>query len=246
MARKRPDRTDGNADDVEVDDKPVSKAKIALGVAILLGLAGLYWGLSEAGLIATLADKQALRGWVDQLGPWGPLAIIGLMMAAIVMSPIPSGPIAMVAGAAYGPTWGTVWVVIGSEGGALIAFWLARCLGYETMQRWARVRPLLRRLDRQRSQTWLMAIVFASRLMPFISFDAVSYAAGLTPLAFWRFAIATFAGVIPIAFLFTYFGEALISVDSTSMTILLLVLSSITLFPIAAKWLWNWHRKRKT
>lgn len=246
MTRKLHDRTDGNADDVEVDDKPFSKAKIALGVAVLLGLTGLYWGLSEAGLVSTLADKQALRAWINQLGSWGPLAIILMMIAAIVMSPIPSGPIAIVAGAAYGPVWGTVWAVMGAEGGALIAFWLARYLGYGTVRRWARMRPLLRRLEQHRSQRKLMVIVFVSRLVPFISFDAVSYAAGLTPLAFWRFAIATLAGVIPVAFLFTYFGEALINVESTGMTIFLLLLSSVTLIPIAARWLWNRYQKRKT
>jgi uncharacterized membrane protein YdjX (TVP38/TMEM64 family) len=38
-------------------------------------------------------------------------------------------------------------------------------------------------LSRERSQIWLMAVVFVSRLLPFISFDAISYAAGLTPQA---------------------------------------------------------------
>jgi uncharacterized membrane protein YdjX (TVP38/TMEM64 family) len=87
--------------------------------------------------------------------------------------------------------------------------------------------------------------VFASRLVPFISFDVVSYAAGLTPLAFWRFAIATLAGVIPIAFVLTYFGEALINIESTGTATLLFLLSSITLIPIAAKWLWGRYRKRR-
>ncbi|MEA2118790.1 hypothetical protein [Halovibrio sp. HP20-50] len=101
--------------------------KIAFGAVVILGLIGLYWGLSEAGLLATLIDEQALRDWVDRLGAWGPLVIVVLMMVAIVMSPIPSGPIAMAASAAYGPLWGTLYVVLGAEGGALIAFWLARC-----------------------------------------------------------------------------------------------------------------------
>lgn len=219
--------------------------KIALGMVVVTALAVAYWGLLQSGALPTLANKQVLREWIEQLGAWGPLAIIVLMVAAIVMTPIPSGPIAMAAGAAYGPIWGTVWVVIGAETGALIAFWLARWLGYEAVRRWARIRPLLRRLEQRQSQTWLMAIVFVSRLVPFLSFDAVSYAAGLTPLAFWRFAIATLAGVLPIAFLFTYFGGALISAESVGGTALLLILSGITLLPIAAKLLWSWYRKRK-
>lgn len=245
MPCKQFDHKDKHADANLGNKSSLSKAKIGVGLAVLLGLAGLFWVLSESSAIPDLNDKQALQAWVNQLGPWGPLAIIGLMMGAIVMSPVPSGPIAIAAGAVYGTTWGTIWVVIGSEGGALVAFWVSRSLGYDKIQQWARVRPLLRRLDRQRSQTWLMAVVFASRLVPFISFDAVSYAAGLTPLTFWRFALATLLGVIPIAFLLTYFGEAVISIDSMGMLPLLL-LSSVTLIPIAIVWLWKLYKKHST
>ena len=93
------------------------KQKLFLGLSLLMGLASLYWILMETGALSVLTDKQALREWVDGLGVWGPLAIIFMMITAIVMSPIPSGPIAMVAGAIYGPVWGTAYVVIGAEAG---------------------------------------------------------------------------------------------------------------------------------
>lgn len=222
-----------------------SKTRIALGALILLAVAGLYWGLLETGALSAITtDEQAIRAWIDQLGAWGPLVIVALIMVAVVASPIPSGPIALAAGAAFGPVWGTVYVVLGAEAGALVAFWVARGLGYDVVRRWARVRPLLRRLERQRSQTWLMAIVFASRLVPFISFDAVSYAAGLTPLASWRFAIATATGVIPVAFLLTYFGEALIAMGPTP-AVTLLILGGITAIPVLARLLWSWYRREK-
>jgi len=214
------------------------KQKLFLGLTLLMGLAALYWILMETGALSVLTDKQALREWVDRLGVWGPLAIIALMIAAIVMSPIPSGPIAMAAGAAYGPVWGTAYVVIGAETGALLAFCIARLLGYEVMQRWSRTRPILDWLGKERSQNGLMLFVFASRLVPFISFDAVSYAAGLTPLAFWRFFIATLAGVIPTAYLIVMFGEALITTDSRGITIALILISGVTLLPLLAKRLW--------
>jgi len=61
------------------------------------------------------------------------------------------------------------------------------------------------------SQNALMGSVFASRLLPFISFDVVSYAAGLTPLAWWRFAVATVAGIAPASFLLAHFGGEMAS-----------------------------------
>lgn len=173
--------------------------KIAIGAMVALILVGAYWGLSETGVLSALGDQQALRDRIERLGFWGPLALIVLMTAAIVMSPIPSGPIALAAGAAYGPLWGTVYVVAGAEAGALIAFAIARYLGQDRVQRWVKGRFDLD-LAHKRSQTALMAVVFASRLVPFVSSGVVSYAAGLTPLAFWRFAAAPPVGVVPISF----------------------------------------------
>lgn len=201
----------------------------------MVALAVLYWLLLETGVLATVTNKEALRAWIEQLGPWGPLGIITLMITAIVLSPIPSAPIAMVAGAAYGSFWGTVIVVIGAEAGALLAFAIARSLGYEAIHRWRRVRPVLEWLCRDRSQGALMLVIFVSRLMPFISFDAVSYAAGLTPLAFWRFVVATLAGIIPTAYLITTFGGVLITTDSGLVTLSLILISGVTLLPFVAK-----------
>ena len=46
----------------------------------------------------------------------------------------------------------------------------------------------------------------ACRLLPFVSFDGVSYAAGLSRLHLWRFLVATLAGILPASFLLAHFG----------------------------------------
>ena len=43
--------------------------------------------------------------------------------------------------------------------------------------------------------------------MPQVSFDLVSYAAGLTRINVVAFAIVTFIGMIPIVFLLSFFGS---------------------------------------
>lgn len=209
--------------------------KIAVGLAVAIVLVGLYRALSEAGALSILGDERALRDWILELGFWGPLAIVALMTMAIVMSPIPSGLIAIASGAVYGLLWGTAFVVVGTELGAVVAFSITRCLGYEILQRWSSMRMLLGRLSGSRSQAALMAIVFGSRLVPFISFDAVSYAAGLTPLTFWRFALVTLAGVTPISFLLVYFGEGLVTARPGYVGAIVLLVGSLTLVPIGAR-----------
>ncbi|WP_404362819.1 TVP38/TMEM64 family protein [Marinobacter sp.] len=222
-----------------------AKAKFIWALLLIVALTGVYWLFQDTGVLATVTNKEALRAWIEQLGHWGPLGIIALMIIAIVLSPVPSAPIAMVAGAAYGSFWGTVTVVIGAEAGALIAFAIARSLGYDVIHRWKRVRPVLDWLGRDRSQGALMLVIFASRLVPFISFDAVSYGAGLTPLAFWRFVVATLAGIIPTAYLITTFGGVIMTTESGLITFALILISSVTLVPILVKLLLAQRRRQK-
>ena len=194
-------------------------------------------------MLMTILNGAELRERVAQLGTWGPLMVIGLMVLAILVSPIPSGPVAVAAGAAYGHAWGTLYVLLGAEIGALAAFGLARLLGRDVVQRWFGDRLSVGLLG---SQTALMGIVLVSRLLPFISFDIVSYAAGLTALSFWRFAVATLLGIVPASFLLAHFGSEMAASESDRIMVSILALGVITLIPVAVKLIRDRMRKPPT
>ncbi|ETX29721.1 MULTISPECIES: TVP38/TMEM64 family protein [Roseobacteraceae] len=210
---------------------------MSLRAAILTGLAILGIGLLGIWLVAPsvfaeargLLDGERLETLVARAGLWGPVLIVTLMTIAVVASPIPSAPIALAAGAAYGHLWGTVQVVIGAELGALIAFGLARVLGHDALRRVFGARVDAGLLG---SQNALTATVFASRLMPFVSFDMISYAAGLSRLHAWRFAVATLAGIIPASFLLAHFGGEAVSGDLGRATWAVLGLGFLTGLPL--------------
>ena len=176
-----------------------------------------------------LMDAEHLDMLVTRAGLWGPVVIVTLMTVAVVASPIPSAPIAMAAGAAYGHVWGTVQIVIGAELGAVIAFGLARVLGHDALRRVFGGKVDAGLLG---SQTTLTVTVFVSRLMPFVSFDMISYAAGLSRLHAWRFALATLAGIIPASFLIAHFGAEAISGDLGRTTWAVLGLGLVTGLPL--------------
>ena len=168
------------------------------------------------------------------LGIFGPLLLIALMILAVVFNPLPSAPVALAAGAVYGHTYGTIYIVIGAEIGAIAAFVIARIAGYELASKYLGSNLSLGRFG---SQSALTAIVFVSRLIPFMSFDLVSYAAGLTPLMFWRFAIATLLGLIPISFALAHLGGEIITIDNSRLMFVVLLVGLLTLLPLALKYL---------
>ena len=210
------------------------RAGILTGLAILgIVLLGVWFIAPSA--LAEVRDgfePERLEALVARAGLWGPMLVVTLMTIAVVASPIPSAPIALAAGAAYGHVWGTVQVVIGAELGALIAFGLARVLGHDVVRRVFGDRIDAGLLG---SQTALTATVFASRLMPFVSFDMISYAAGLSRLHAWRFALATLAGIIPASFLLAHFGGEAVSGDLGRATWAVLGLGLVTGLPLIFK-----------
>lgn len=150
------------------------------------------------------SDPQVIIDFARQSGMAGPLVIVAAMSVAIVFSPLPSAPIAMAAGAIYGHYEGTLYVFVGALLGSSIAFGIARVLGFTAAHDWLDQRFPAWKLGDQKRLMWL---VMLSRLLPFISFDLVSYAAGVTQLSYGRFFIATSIGILPASFLLAHFGE---------------------------------------
>ena len=204
--------------------------KLILAVIFAIAIAGMsYLTWKNPDIVAYFTDPDVAKQLVADLGILGPLAVIGLMTAAIVFSPIPSAPIAIVSGMVFGHTAGAIYVIAGAEAGALIAFMIARVLGRDLLAQWFGDKVDAGLLG---SQNALMFAVFISRLIPFISFDLMSYAAGLSALKFWRFAIATFAGIIPASLFLTHFGGVLANGSGQSAIISSLALGGVTGIPL--------------
>lgn len=217
----------------------MTAAKLAVAAIAIAGLAASPWWLPHTPIPDLFAGGEALRARIEALGVWGPVGVIALMVIAILISPLPSAPVALAAGAVYGHFWGTLYVLAGSEIGAIAAFVLARFLGHEALHR--RFGDRLS-VGLAGSQTALMATVFATRLLPFLSFDMVSYAAGLTVLSLWRFILATLAGILPASFLLAHLGSEMMSEESSRILWSVLLLGLLTGLPIVAGLVARWRR----
>ena len=202
--------------------------KLGIALTTLLVLTAAFLAVAIWGDLGVFTDPDGLIEAIRDLGMFGPVLIIGLMCVAIVLNPLPSAPIALAAGAVYGHFMGTVYVVAGAELGALIAFFIARWAGYDFTRRYFGETAALRKIS---SQNTLTALVFVSRLIPFVSFDLVSYAAGLSPIRVWRFALATLLGLIPVSLALAHFGAEIENTDARIVIAIVVVIGLITIAP---------------
>jgi uncharacterized membrane protein YdjX (TVP38/TMEM64 family) len=218
-----------------------SRAKIITGFFLIVLVVAAYLIIRQSDLFSLLTEGERLRYFCVDAGWYGPFIIIGLIAVAVVISPLPSAPIALASGMVYGNVWGTIFVVIGAEVGAVIAFGIARLAGYEFLKKWIGDKIKSARIFG--SQTWMMTIVFLSRFLPFISFDIVSYAAGLTPLSFWRFAIATLAGIIPMSFLLSHIGQVVGTGEPRAIFLSSIIVGLLVFLPIVGRMIYQHKRK---
>lgn len=88
-----------------------------------------------------------------------------------------------------------------------ISIGIARAMGRSTVERLFGGSAVLAGTDRFFA-TYGTHSVLIAHLLPFIGFDVVSYAAGLTPMRFGRFLLATGIGQLPATLLYSRLGQS--------------------------------------
>jgi uncharacterized membrane protein YdjX (TVP38/TMEM64 family) len=209
----------------------MTRVLATLAVCLAVSLSS---GSAEAVEIAGFDVERDLPG----LGIWGPIAIISLRFLAALFGVVPSSPVLLAAGATQGIVLGSIYVLIGALLGALTAFLIGRHLGRAFVERRGWMDALAKTkfggwlLDEKTSQRRLMLAVFYCRLIPGINLDALSYVAGVTRIATWRFLLATFGALLPYTVLLVAIGHQLVKLGPTELIIVLLGILLLSAIPV--------------
>jgi len=111
----------GREDDAQgMDQAVMSWQNVMKWVVVSVGVVCLY-GISLGLPVEDLMQPDRLQSLLKSMGPNAPVGFIGIMVLAVAVSPIPSLPLDLAAGAVFGPLWGTVYAVLGAEIGAFSA-----------------------------------------------------------------------------------------------------------------------------
>lgn len=150
-----------------------------------------------------LFTVQGFQDLANRVGPWGPVFYMGLLIISVVASQIPGAPLAIAAGTVWGPLAAGLYTIAGGFLGAMLAYLFGRYLGHPFFKTLTGKNITISPKLATKPLGW---IIFFSRLVPFLSFDLVSYGAGIAGLSMPIYASATLVGMIPSTLFLTYIG----------------------------------------
>lgn len=180
-------------------------------------------------------DMEGLKEYILSFGIWGPVVSFLLMILQSVAAPLPAFVITFANAALFGWVYGAILSWSSAMAGAAICFYIAKFLGRNTVENLTS-KFALDEVDKFFVKYGKHTILIA-RLLPFMSFDLVSYAAGLTSMSFASFFIATGIGQLPATIVYSYVGDMLTGGAKLMMTGLLTLFAlSILIYVIKKIW----------
>lgn len=172
-------------------------------VALLLLLAGAML----AGVIWALdghLNAASVEAYVASLGVWAPVGFVFLYALATIAM-VPGSVFDLAGGALWGPYLGSVINLAGGSIGAALAFFVARYVARDWVQRRAgpRTKGIVKSVD---ADGW--KFVAFVRIVPIFPYNVMNYLLGLTHIPFHHYFLATIVFMLPATVVYTYIGHA--------------------------------------
>lgn len=165
------------------------------------------------GELFTLLTKGSLDQVVQMIKSWGliaPLLSVFLMILQSIAAPIPAFLITGANGVVFGVYGGIIVSWIGAMLGALVSFMLAKGFGEKIIHKVQKEKKWMGYVKKL-SGKYGFTTVLVARLIPVISFDVISFAAGLSGMKLRSFLMATGIGMIPGTIAYTVLGHDLMN-----------------------------------
>lgn len=145
-------------------------------------------------LIGTRFSKEEINIYLDQVGPWGPIALTALLVVANIVAPISNSPIVFAGFFAYGK-WVIALTLLATLITSVTNFYIGRYLGRGI------VIKLIGEKNVKKADNFIqgngLLMLFFLRVCQAGYFDYISYVVGLSSLKFKPYIIITLLGFIP-------------------------------------------------
>ncbi|MCJ7690884.1 MAG: TVP38/TMEM64 family protein [Clostridiaceae bacterium] len=212
--------------------KKLSKKHIIYLVSFITVLLLIYIYRARFKNIIDILSKGSIEQVANIIRSWGiaaPILSILLMLLQAFIAPIPAFLITGANGAVFGIWFGIFISWFGAMLGALGTFFLSRVFGEAFVKKFESTKGLWGKVD-EISNKQGFKVIIVGRLLPFVSFDFLSYAAGLSNMKLTPFLVATGIGMIPGTIAYVVLGNEMSKLSSYSKIITMIVVSVVFIF----------------
>lgn len=178
-----------------------------IAVLIYMFVPSVNRGLNTIMKMFATGDFEVVKAFVASYGIYAAIVSFLLMVLQSIVAPLPAFLITFANANLFGWWKGAILSWSSAMVGASLCFCIARILGRDVVEKLTS-KSGLKNIDNFFEKHGKMSILIA-RLLPFISFDIVSYAAGLTSMSFLSFFIATGIGQLPATIVYSIVGGML-------------------------------------
>lgn len=192
---------------------------MALLLIVYLSVPSVNAFITHAAAVLGSANVDAVIEYIRSFGGWAMAFSFCLMVFSSLIAPLPAFMITLSNAAIFGWWQGAILSWSSAMVGSAMCFYISRGLGRDVVERFAGKGALAS--VESYFEKYGTKTILVCRLLPFVSFDAVSYFAGLTPMKFLPFFIATGIGQTPATIVYSYVGGMLTGGARIMMTGLL-------------------------
>ena len=170
---------------------------------------------------------ERIVNFIRSKGPFAAIIFLGIYALKPFIIVMPSNVVAIVGGIIFGPIKGFIISMAGFFVSGTIAFYLARFLGKEFVQKL--IGNKFMKLDDNMKNNGFK-ILFFLRLPPILPYDPLSYACGFTNISFFAFIMASLLGVVPETLCYSVIGKNLAYPFSIKFIIPIAIVVLVTIF----------------
>jgi len=199
----------------------IALASAGIFVLVYLLSFDLRWDVSQIVLILSQLDASTLKDWVLSFGALSPLVYFLVVVAQVIVSPIPAGPVTLAGALVFGIWKGLTLSMAGSVVGSVLVFAAARRWGEPLIMRLVGKETYYRYAGRLHPNGWWL---FAILLLPLMPDDAVCALAGLSAITFRRFLVVTILGRLPGATLTALLASEVVTQSAAGWIVVGIVL----------------------
>jgi len=182
----------------------ITVSLLALLVIIYFVIPSFHYFINEAFHVLTSKNQERIEKWVAQFELAGPVILISIMIARVVVFVVPNIFLMLLAIIMYGPVWGAVIAFLGTFASSSVGYMIGRYLGPVIINKILSKKTQRKATDFIRNYgVPAIAITRPSSLFN----DSLGIVAGALQMSYYKYISATLVGILPLIVLLAVYGR---------------------------------------